>query len=96
MPATSSAGSTNATVLYGRSAYQPVLVTRDGSAAAQMRSWLADASPIVGKRRLTARCAPCSAAASTSAGTKPCTRTWASSPSSPASASMPTEASTAP
>jgi hypothetical protein len=52
-------------------AYHPTGVTTLGSAWSQIRSWLADASPIVGNRRLIARCAFSNAVVNVDSGTNP-------------------------
>ena len=53
----------------------PTLVTRLGSAWSQICSWLTEASPIVGKRRLIARWADSGQLQGWALGTKPCSVT---------------------
>ena len=78
----SCSGRTKATVSTGRDTYQPILVTRLRSAWSQICSWLTEASPIVGNRRLMARWADASAASRSSWETKPGSVTTSCNPNS--------------
>ena len=82
IPSISSSESTKKTVSSGRVAYQPVRVTKEGSPWAQVRNWVAEASPMDGYRRFAARCARAMPRSSSAFGTKPCASTKCPTPSS--------------